>query len=73
MSFNLPGSERDWDVVDHQFGTTSQDFSYYPKGDDLDATISWRIQAKVSAEDSFYKKTVIDGEEPVEDSQSVLF
>lgn len=36
-------------MVDHQFGTTSQDFSYYPVGDDLDGTNSWRIQAKVSA------------------------
>ena len=72
VSFNLPGSEEDWDVVDHQFGTTSEDISYYPKGDDLDGTNSWSVQAQLSAEDTFYKKIVIDGEEPVDDSQSVV-
>ena len=72
VSFNLPGSEEDWEVVDHQFGTTSEDISYYPKGDDLDGTNSWSVQAQLSAEDSFYKEIVIDGEEPVDDSQSVV-
>ena len=72
VSFNLPGNEEDWDVVDHQFGTTSEDISYYPVGDDKDGTNSWSVQAKVSAEDSFYKEIVIDGEEPVDDSQSVV-
>lgn len=72
VSFNLPGSEEDWDMVDHQFGTTSEDISYYPKDDGLDGTNSWSIQAQVSAEDTFYKKIVIDGEDPVDDSQSVV-
>lgn len=33
VSFNLPGNEADWDVVDHQFGVTSEEFTYDPKGD----------------------------------------
>ena len=33
VSFNLPNNEADWDVVDHQFGVTSEDFTYDPKGD----------------------------------------
>ena len=32
-----PRQRRDWEVVDHQFGTTSEDFSYNPEGENLDA------------------------------------
>ena len=37
VSFHLPDSEEDWEVVGHQFGTTSEDFSYNPEGENLDA------------------------------------
>lgn len=43
ISFNLPGNEEDWYVLDHQFGGTSEDFTYNPEGENFDATNSWCV------------------------------
>lgn len=64
MSFNLPGSEEDWDVVDHHFGTTSEDISYYPIGDDLDGTNSWSVQAQQRPKIRFIRKLSSTGKIP---------
>ncbi|WP_167627194.1 hypothetical protein [Aedoeadaptatus pacaensis] len=72
ISFNLPGNEEDWYVLDHQFGGTSEDFTYNPEGENFDATNSWCVQVEVSAGETSYQKIVVDGKEPVDDSQSVV-
>lgn len=72
VSFDLPGSEEDWEVVDDKFGSTSEDFSYYPQGDDLDATNSWCIQVTVTAGADVYKRVTVDGKDPLEENESVV-
>lgn len=72
VSFSLPGSEEDWDVYDHQFGRTSEDFSYNPVGENLNAKNSWTVMVTVSAGETWYQEYVVDGKDPADENRSVV-
>lgn len=72
ISFNLPGSEEDWDVYEHQFGRTSEDFSYNPVGENLNAKNSWTVMVTVSAGETWYQEYVVDGKDPADENRSVV-
>lgn len=72
MFFNLPGSEEDWWAYDSELEGSMEGYTFYPEGEDLDATNSWIVNVYVTVANNLYDDVTVDGEEPTDEGESVL-